>query len=63
MLKIGQKFILDGLKWRVVYVNASRAHCIALQTKTVTVHDRQGQSKQFERTTTRSLDISPDSQL
>ena len=39
-LQRGQKFELGGLTFRVAYVNASRAHCVAKKKTTVMIRGR-----------------------
>lgn len=39
-LRPGLQFDLQGCTYRVTYVNASRAHCVPVERKTVTVPDR-----------------------
>lgn len=64
MLRKGQRFELGGAKWRVVYVNQSRAHCVSAETRTVTVHDRKSDTdRTFVATSSRSMDISPNTPL
>lgn len=52
----GQRFTLNGHSWKVVYVNASRAHCVCLDTQQVTIGNRS-----FTAHSTRTMDISPSS--
>lgn len=58
MLMKGQRFRLAGHSWRVVYVNASRAHCVCTETQAVVIKGRT-----FQAHVSRSLDISPDSAI
>lgn len=55
-LRRGQRFQMSGLKYRVAYVNASRAHCVAKVTTAVTVRGRT-----FNATRRIAIDISPNS--
>jgi hypothetical protein len=52
---------MAGQRWRVVYVNASRAHCVATVKQPVTVHTRMGESRTFAATRRITIDISPNS--
>lgn len=64
MLRKGQTFMLNGDRWKVVYVNQSRAHCVCLTTRTVTVADaRTGGTRTFTARKAASLDISPNAEL
>lgn len=64
MLRPGQVFHLNGARWRVAYVNESRAHCVSVATRTVTVRDRRtGQERTFQAHSRETLDISPNSEL
>lgn len=55
---------MGGDKWRVAYVNGSRAHCVCETKRTVTVTDpRTGNVRSFTATASRTIDISPDSQI
>lgn len=64
MIRAGQTFLLDGERFRVAYVNQSRAHCVSEQIRTVTVTDRKtGQARTFEAPVRHTLDISPDTDL
>lgn len=59
-LRRGQRFEMNGVKWRVAYVNASRAHCIATVREPVTVRDRRRDCDRTYAATRRlSIDISP----
>jgi len=40
MLRRGQKFTMAGHTFKVAYVNASRAHCVAREPRLVTVKGR-----------------------
>lgn len=61
-LRRGQKFDMDGRRWRVVYLNASRAHCVTTVREPVTVTDRKlGGSRTFQATRRITIDISPNS--
>jgi len=53
-LRRGQRFVMAGRRWRVVYVNASRAHCVATVKEPVTRGART-----FLATRRLTLDISP----
>lgn len=54
----GQRFDLGGLRYRVLYVNASRAHCLATIREPVTIRGRTFTAKR--RLT---IDISPNSDV
>jgi hypothetical protein len=58
LLRRGQRFLLGALRYRVIYVNASRAHCVATVRKPVTIR---GRSFTAERRIT--IDISPNSAI
>jgi len=61
-LRRGQRFQMNGVRWRVAYVNASRAHCVATVREPVTVSNRRtGNSRTFTATRRIALDISPQS--
>ena len=61
-LRRGQKFQLGAHRWRVVYVNDSRAHCVAVVKQPVTVNDRKtGGTRTFTAERRISIDISPNS--
>jgi hypothetical protein len=62
-MKKGQRFRLNGTTWRVVYVNASRAHCICEVVRTVTVTGKDGHPRQFTARTSKAMDISPTTPL
>jgi hypothetical protein len=55
MLRKGQRFIMDGHTWRVLYVNPSRAHCACVDRQTVTIKGRS-----FLAHSTKTTDLSPD---
>ena len=59
MLTRNQRFTLNGEPWRVLYVTPSRAHCLSLATRTVTLRN----GRTFRVQTKRTLDISPDAQI
>jgi hypothetical protein len=59
-LRTGQTFALLGIRWRVAYVNESRAHCVATTKHTVTVRSK-GRTRTFNATDRKTLDISPNS--
>lgn len=40
MLHKGQRFTMGGLRWRVEYVNFSRAHCVTIMRERVRVKER-----------------------
>lgn len=62
MLHRGQRFILNGQRWRVAYVNASRAHCVATVREPVTITDRRTSTpRTFTATRRITVDISPNS--
>jgi hypothetical protein len=50
----GQRFRFHGATWRVVYVNASRAHVVTHVTTTVQIGPRA-----FNARRERAMDISP----
>jgi hypothetical protein len=52
-LRRGQRFEMAGRRWRVIYVNASRAHCEAVVREPVTIRGRT-----FQATRRIALDIS-----
>lgn len=63
-MKKGQRFTLNGTKWRVAYVNESRAHCESEASHQVTVTDKKtGEPRTFTATSTVTLDISPNSEV
>lgn len=58
----GQRFRMNGLSWRVLYVNASRAHCLATVREPVTLRDtRTGLLRRFDATRRITIDIAPTS--
>jgi hypothetical protein len=62
MLARGQRFQMDGRKWKVVSVSESRAHCVSTVRQLVTVNDRKsGGTRTFEATRRITIDISPNS--
>jgi hypothetical protein len=64
MLRKGQTFVLDGLRYRVAHVSSCRAHCTAAYKTPITVTNRRtGKTTTFERTGVKTLDISPDTPL
>lgn len=68
MLQAGQVFKLGGKTYRVLYVNASRAHCVTEEKQPVTMREfnrRTGQyvTRSFIGTVRSTIDISPDSIL
>ncbi len=63
MIKKGQTFTLGGTRYKVAYVNQSRAHCVATDTRHVTVTDAKGETRTFTAASSRSIDISPDTPL
>lgn len=62
-MRRGQTFELNGRKYKVAYVNASRAHCVATVTSTFTVTGKDGEAKTIARTSQHGIDISPDTPL
>lgn len=64
MVTRGQEFTLGGETYKVVSVSFGRAHCVSVQTRTVTVTDKKtGRSRTFTATSDHAIDISPDSPL
>lgn len=62
MLRRGQRFSIGDRKYRVAYVNESRAHCVSVTKQSVTVNNRKsGLSRTFEAERKVALDISPES--
>lgn len=62
MLHKGQRFQMNGVRWRVAYVNASRAHCVARVKEPVRVTNRlTGERHTFDATRVITIDISPNS--
>lgn len=58
----GQRFQMNGVRWRVVWVSELRAHCIAIVRKPFTVNDRRtGRKRTFQAKRVVSIDISPNS--
>ena len=63
-LQKGTVFTLSGQRWKVAYVNASRAHCVNVTRRTVELRDRRtGKIRRFVTTQTGALDISPNTDL
>lgn len=61
-LRRGQRFQLGAQKFRVAYVNESRAHCVGVVKQSVTVNDRKsGSARTFEAERKVTIDISPES--
>lgn len=61
-LRRGQRFDMDGRKWRVASVSESRAHCVATVKQLVTVNDRKtGGTRTFAAERRITIDISPNS--
>lgn len=61
-LRRGQRFQMGGRRWRVAYVNASRAHCVATVREPVTVNDRRrGVTRRFHAERRITIDISANS--
>jgi hypothetical protein len=56
VLRRGQRFVMAGRAYRVEYVNASRAHCVAKVTTSVTLRGHT-----FQATKRIAIDISPNS--
>jgi hypothetical protein len=63
MVTRGQRFMLGGQQWKVVYVGVGRAHCVSTSTRLVTVKDKHGNQRTFTATSKNYIDISPDSPL
>lgn len=63
LLKKGQRFTVFGQRWKVSYVNASRAHCVCVEKEIVTVTDKTGADRTFEATRRRSMDVSPNTNV
>lgn len=64
MLHRGQRFVMDGQKWRVEYVNECRAHCVGSIRRVVTKQDRKtGTSRTFTVSAAQSIDISPNAEV
>lgn len=62
LLHKGQRFQMGGVRYRVAYVNFSRAHCVATVKTPVTVRDRKsGEARTFEAKRQLAIDISPNS--
>ena len=61
LLHRGQKFQMAGRRWRVIYVNASRAHCEAVVREPVTLRDRNGSQRTFTAERRITIDIAPTS--
>lgn len=60
MLRRGQQFSMGTQRFRVAYVNESRAHCVCVERRTVTVTDRKtGRPRTFKATSAVTLDVSP----
>lgn len=57
----GQKFDLNGHRFRVESISESRAHCVATVRELVTVRDGKGGTRTFEATRKITIDISPNS--
>lgn len=58
-MKRGDRFTLAGLRYRVAYVNACRAHCVATTKETRTITAKDGASRTFKVKRRTTLDISP----
>jgi len=53
---------MGGRRWRVIYVNASRAHCEAVVRVPVTLANvKSGTSRTFTATRRITIDIAPNS--
>ena len=62
MLTRGQRFQMAGRRWRVIYVNASRAHCETVVREPRTVPDRRtGGTRTFTAERRIAIDIAPTS--
>ena len=60
MLRKGQTFTLNGQRWKIAYINPSRAHCVNVTKHTVEIVDkRTGQTRRFTTTGYGAIDISP----
>lgn len=61
-LRRGQRFDMNGLRWRVDYVNASRAHCVSRVLSPITVTNKlTGERHTFRATRLLTVDLSPNS--
>lgn len=58
-MKRGDRFTLAGLRYRVVYVSACRAHCVATDKVTRTIKSKDGTTRTFKAKRRATLDISP----
>ena len=58
MLKVGQRFMLNGVVFRVESISYGRAHCVAKQPKTVHLRDRSFTAHKYV-----SIDIAPTTDL
>ena len=64
MLRKGQTFTLNGQRWKIAYINPSRAHCVNVTKHTVEIVDkRTGQTRRFTTTGYGAIDISPNTDL
>lgn len=62
LLQRGQRFTMGGRRFRVLYVNASRAHCESLVRVPVTLRDaHSGAARTFTATRRVTIDIAPTS--
>lgn len=62
MLRRGQRFSIGAQRFRVAYVNESRAHCVGVAKQSVTVNDRKtGGTRTFTAERRITIDISPES--
>lgn len=58
MLRVGQRFTLNGLAFRVESVSYTRAHCVAKQPKTVRLRQRTFTAHRYVE-----IDIAPTTDL
>ena len=58
MLRVNQRFTLNGLVFRVEFVSYGRAHCVAKQPKTVHLRDRTFTAHRYVE-----IDIAPTTDL
>ena len=64
LLHAGQRFTMGGRRWRVAYVNESRAHCVSTERRLVQIRDRRtGAVRAFKAKMRDAIDISPNSFL
>jgi hypothetical protein len=58
-MKRGDRFTLGGRRYRVLYVNACRAHCEAIVKERRLVQTRRGEAKTFIVKRRVRLDVAP----